>query len=66
MVEYRVRLHPIYRCEKCKSVLKRGFHRTMNLVSWTCDNCDHVQLEKDMPDRYITIGELRHELGKNF
>lgn len=64
MIEYRVRLHPIYRCEECGSVLKRGFHRTINLVSWTCDKCGNVQLEKDMPDRYVTLRDLKNELAR--
>lgn len=65
MIEYRVRLHPIYRCEKCNSVLKRGFHRSIDMVSWTCDKCGHMQVERDMPDRYITLGEFKNELSKN-
>lgn len=65
MIEYRVKLHPIYRCEKCKSVLKKGFHRDLKLVYWTCEKCGHEQLEKEAPDRYLTIGDLKHELRKD-
>lgn len=53
MHSYRIKLTPIYICNKCGSLLKDGWHVSPNIIQWYCKECGNSQREKEAPIKYI-------------
>lgn len=53
MHDYRIKLTPIYLCNKCGALLKDGWHVTPNVIQWYCTECGHSQREKEAPIKFV-------------